>query len=413
MHEPSVNMSDKLTTQATATASPSWLYGPTDVSTRRPRDTTERRAVGLGWLSVGLGLVQLVAPRGIARLIGASDSVFARATMRAVGLRELSTGVGILMQPRPNALLWARVAGDLVDLGLLTAQFATSKHGTARLGLATVAVAGVAALDAKAALDVTRARRGEDPEAKGVEVAHSITINAPPEEVYKFWRTLENLPKFLEHLESVTVQDGKSIWRAKAPLGTTVEWEAKVTNDEPNSLIQWSSLPGSTIPNHGSVRFKPAPGNRGTEVHVALTYEPPSGAFAAIVAKLFGEEPKQQIKSDLRRLKQVLETGEVVQSDSSIHRGAHPAQPSSDAHTLPQTYEAPGKATDAKSKPAPKTPSPPANTTHTPTSPIKPVGREVTSSGNGGTAKEHAAKEPIASNPTATNYINPKDDNAS
>src|SRR5690606_20885156 len=108
--------------------------------------------------------------------------------------------------------------------------------------------------------------------------------------------------------------------------------------DEPNALIQWSSLPGSSVPNHGKVTFEQAPGNRGTEVHVSLTYEPPGGAFGAVVAKLFGEEPKQQIKSDLRRLKQVLETGEVTHSDASIHRGMHAAKPSSGEPAIQATY---------------------------------------------------------------------------
>lgn len=343
MHEALTNNTNKLTSQAIAKAQPNWLYGPEDVSTRRPRDNAEKRAVTLGWFSLGLGIAQVLAPRGVARLIGAADSGLACGTMRTLGVREIVGGLGILSQPRPNAFLWARVAGDLMDLALLTEQLATSRRGTARLGLATAAVLGVTALDAKTALDVTRARRGEDPEHAGVEVTHSITINAPPEQVYAFWRDLENLPKFMAHLESVKVADGKSVWRAKAPAGTTVEWEAEIVEDTPHSLISWRSLPGSTIPNHGSVRFNPAPGKQGTEVHVALSYEPPGGAFAAIVAKLFGEEPKQQIKSDLRRLKQVLEIGEVTHSDASIHSGMHAAQATSGAPPSPRTFGAPAK----------------------------------------------------------------------
>jgi hypothetical protein len=94
-------------------------------------------------------------------------------------------------------------------------------------------------------------------------------------------------------------------------------------------------LPDSEITNEGSVRFERAPGNQGTEVHVELIYQPPAGALGALLAKLFGEEPKQQIKSDLRRLKQVLETGEVTHSDASIHRGTHPAQPSHKSSGVP------------------------------------------------------------------------------
>jgi uncharacterized membrane protein len=107
----------------------------------------------------------------------------------------------------------------------------------------------------------------------------------------------------------------------------SVEWDAEITEDRANELIAWRSLPGAEVDNVGRVRFVPAPGGRGTEVHVELSYRPPAGVLGATFAKLFGEAPEQQIEGDLRRLKQVLETGEVVHSDASIHRGAHSARP--------------------------------------------------------------------------------------
>lgn len=146
----------------------------------------------------------------------------------------------------------------------------------------------------------------------------AITVNRPPEEVYAFFRDLENLPRFMDHLESVTTTDDRrSHWKAKAPAGTSVEWDAEVVEDEPGSLISWRSLEGARVDNAGSVRFTPAPGGQGTEVVAEVEYSPPGGAVGAVVAKLFGEEPTQQIKDDLRRLKQVLETGEVLVSDGS------------------------------------------------------------------------------------------------
>lgn len=318
--------------QALATQPANAWYGTADVSTRRPRDAAEQRAVGLGWFSIGLGLAQILAPRGVARMIGASDHTFSSVVVRACGVREVIAGLGILAQPRPNTFLWGRVAGDVLDIALLGNQISASKRSTGRLAISTAAVLGVTALDVKTALDLTRARRGQRLELEGVHVRHSITINASVGEVYRFWRNLENLPTFMAHLESVEERNGRvSSWRAKGPAGTSVEWEAQITADEPNSRIEWCSLPESTIPNRGSVRFTRAPGNRGTEVHVELLYEPPAGALGALVAKLFGEEPKQQIKSDLRRLKQVMETGEVTHSDSSIHHGLHPARPSGKA----------------------------------------------------------------------------------
>jgi uncharacterized membrane protein len=155
----------------------------------------------------------------------------------------------------------------------------------------------------------------------------SITINRSPAEVYGFWRTLENLPRFTAHLESVTQNGKTSSWRAKGAAGVHVEWQAELTSDERGERIAWRSLEGATVPNRGAVCFKPGAGERGTLVVVELKYEPPGGALTGLLSKLFGEAPGQQIASDLRRLKQVLETGSVVHSDSSIHHGAHPARP--------------------------------------------------------------------------------------
>jgi uncharacterized membrane protein len=147
----------------------------------------------------------------------------------------------------------------------------------------------------------------------------AITINRPVEEVYRFWRDLSNLPSFMNHLESVEVTgDGRSHWTANAPAGRTVSWDAELVEDKPNQRIAWRSLEGSQVSNSGSVSFTPAPGERGgTEVRVELGYDPPGGALGKVVAKLFGEEPQQQVTDDLRRLKQVLETGEVVRSEGS------------------------------------------------------------------------------------------------
>ena len=146
----------------------------------------------------------------------------------------------------------------------------------------------------------------------------AVTIRHPVEVVYRYWHDLTNLPTFMNHLESVEVTgDGRSHWTANAPAGRTVEWDAEVVEDIPNQRIAWRSLEGSQVPNWGAVRFTPAPGGRGTEVRVELSYDPPGGALGNMVAKLLGEEPQQQVTDDLRRLKQVLETGEVVRTEGS------------------------------------------------------------------------------------------------
>ena len=167
-----------------------------------------------------------------------------------------------------------------------------------------------------------------DTEQHGTRVRKSVTVNRPAEEVYAFWRNFENLPRFMQHLESVQVSgDGRSHWRAKAPAGKTVEWDAEITEDRPNELIAWRTVEGADVPNAGVVRFVAAPGGRGTEIHVDLQYDPPAGKIGALFAKLFGEEPSQQVNGDLRRLKQVLEIGEVTQSDATLASGTRPAHP--------------------------------------------------------------------------------------
>ena len=167
-----------------------------------------------------------------------------------------------------------------------------------------------------------------------IEVHKSVTINRPIEQVYEFWRTLDRLPTFMQHLESVDVVGAReSHWVARAPGGGTVEWDAQIVEERPNELLSWRSREGSEVDNVGLVRFSRAPADRGTEVHVQLSYDAPAGLVGATVAKLFGEEPEQQVSDDLRRFKQVMETGEVVRSDGSLEgagQGAlkqRPAQP--------------------------------------------------------------------------------------
>jgi uncharacterized membrane protein len=302
-------------------------------------------AKALGVFSLGLGLAQLAAPRRMMNAIGVEDTDRNRDTMLALGLREFASGVGILGPGHTAGWLQARVGGDIMDLALLIGAFRSDEQNRSRLNMALAAVAGALVLDVVAARRA-RERAGEDgqPDGSGRElygqadtavtqagpghVARSVTIRQPREMVYAFWHDFENLPRFMVHLESVRVTgDRQTHWVAKGPAGSTVEWDAETTEDRPDELIAWRSLPGAKVPNSGQVRFLDAPGGRGTEVHVELRYDPPAGKLGALVAKLFGEEPRQQVDGDLRRLKQVLETGEVVHSDASIHRGMHPAQP--------------------------------------------------------------------------------------
>lgn len=145
-----------------------------------------------------------------------------------------------------------------------------------------------------------------------IHVTKSVTINKSQQELYSFWRDVENLPQFMSHLESVRRIDNKrSHWQAKAPIGSSVEWEAEITSDVENERIGWKSVEGSDIPNSGTVEFLPT-SNRGTQVRVTLTYEPPAGKIGMFIAKLFGEEPGQQVADDLRHFKQLMESGMIM-----------------------------------------------------------------------------------------------------
>jgi uncharacterized membrane protein len=145
-----------------------------------------------------------------------------------------------------------------------------------------------------------------------VLVGRSVTINRPREELYAFWRDFNNLPLFMHNVNTVTVKDRtQSHWVIEAPAGKTVEWDSQITRDEPGALIAWQSLDGASVRNSGQVEFLDSPDGRGTVVRVVLTYDPPAGAVGKLIAKLFQKEPKVQARQDLRRFKQLMETGEV------------------------------------------------------------------------------------------------------
>lgn len=148
------------------------------------------------------------------------------------------------------------------------------------------------------------------PAGHGVKVEESVIINRDPADLYRYWRNLENLGRFMHHLERVErIDDRRSRWVARGPLGAPVSWEAEIINDKPNELIAWRSREGSTVDTAGSVHFRRLPDGRSTEVRVVLKYDPPAGKAGAAVAGLLGASPECQIREDLQRLKQVMETG--------------------------------------------------------------------------------------------------------
>ncbi len=286
--------------------------------------TENRIANGLGWFSIGLGLAEILTPRTVANLIGVSEDGGTRKILRIYGMRELAAGIGILAQNNPSGWLWARVGGDLMDLSSLGRAIASDGAERGKVGVATAAVAGITALDLYCAqrLSADSGRNGSS-RSDSPAVSSSIIIDRSPEEIYAFWRDFTHLPQIFRQLDSVQVKDGtRSHWKLDAPVGQSVEWDAEITEDQPNSVIAWRSL-SSTAPHSGSVRFARATGGRGTKVTVRIEF----GGLRGKIGKLFGLVPKEQANVALHNLKQLLETGEVVNSDASIHSGMHPGRP--------------------------------------------------------------------------------------
>ena len=293
--------------------------------------TTDGRSLAtfLGWLSLGLGLVELVAPRSLARAIGLRPSAGTTALMQGMGVREIASGAGILSHPESKEWVGTRIGGDVIDLALLGFALLKSERPMRTL-LASAAVLGVGALDVLATEQLAEARKSPNSDGDGTQsrVLRSITIGVPRSAVYALWRDFTSFPRFMEGIESVEdLGNGRSRWRARGPIGTSTEWESEIIGDSRDELIAWQSDTTSAVYHRGSVRFADAPRGLGTVVTVDLSYAPPGGKIAAGLLKIFRKEPGQQVGDDLRRLKQVLEIGEVLLSDASSGTTPRPAQP--------------------------------------------------------------------------------------
>ena len=210
----------------------------------------------------------------------------------------------------------ARLASTIAGAALAVVGYQRSNKALGLLGAGLVARGAsgwcpvTAAIDPYARYDTEDTRRHLGG-SRGVIVEDAITIYRPVSEVYSYWRNLENLPRFMEHLEEVRVTDRfHSHWVARGPLGVLVEWDAEIINDIPQTLLSWKSIGQADVVSAGSVRFR-ASGEHATQVHVKLQYDPPAGKLGATVAWLLGDDPQHQIAEDLRRFKQLLETGEV------------------------------------------------------------------------------------------------------
>lgn len=286
-------------------------YGAGTHWTRQPNSGAMPLAKFLALFSIGLGLAQVMAPRRLSAVTGVQPSPL---LMRSLGLREIASGVGILSRKQPSPWLWSRVAGDAMDLALLGLAAAGPRARRNRVAMAAAAVGGVLLLDVLSSVQQSRRERKQGPveESGEIHIETSIAINKPPQACYEFWRDLENLPRFMGHLESVQLRaDQRSHWKARGPAGTRIEWDAEMTADQPGELLAWHSLDGAQVENAGTVRFERAPGGRGTIVRVDMQYRPPFGMAGAALASLFNEEPSQQVADDLRRFKWLIETGVI------------------------------------------------------------------------------------------------------
>jgi uncharacterized membrane protein len=166
--------------------------------------------------------------------------------------------------------------------------------------------------------DVTRAALGGP---RGIHVRESIRLEVPIEQVYQFWRRLENLPRFMAHLERVEdLGGGQSHWIAKGPVGVPVEWGAEIINEVENKIIGWRSLPDSDITTAGAVNFSTVRDGRSTQLSVHLQYSAPAGRAGQFLATIFGSDPASMIREDLRCVKQLLEAGEIARASKEPGR---------------------------------------------------------------------------------------------
>jgi uncharacterized membrane protein len=291
-------------------------------NSNRDSSARDRLTKGLGWFSVGLGLAEIIAPRAVANVTGVQENLKNRSLLRLYGLRELTAGIGILTQDRPAGWIWARVGGDVLDLSSLASALADERNDKKRVAFSIASVVGVTAADLYCAQQLEETANGQNT----TSLVRTIIVDKPAEEAYQFWHDFQNLPRFMTYLESVRYTgDRRTHWIAKGPAGMRIEWDSETVADEANRLIAWRSVSNSIFEHSGRVQFDSAPGARGTLVRVEVSFSSKRGA--ALLRKMARMELGRRLNNDLRKFKQLLEIGEITQSDASVHPGMHPAQP--------------------------------------------------------------------------------------
>jgi uncharacterized membrane protein len=214
--------------------------------------------------------------------------------------------------------------GEIERYGSIVGGAALLATGLSRRGLSGLLLAGAGGLFImrgvaghcrlyhSIGISTAASQRPGVPDRTGHKIDTTILIARPPEEVFRFWRNLENLPEFMESLESVRLRDDRrSHWVVKGPGGQRLEWDAEIVNEHPGEMISWQTLPGADVQSAGTVRFAPAEQGKSTVLRVVLEFHPPGGALGTQIARAFWKDPAGQLDRDLARLKEILENRPV------------------------------------------------------------------------------------------------------
>ena len=281
----------------------------------------KRTARRLGWFSIARGLLQVLRPGDFARAIGTRGSVPARLITRLGGLREIAAGVGILTTPRPATWLSSRVAGDMMDLGLLGVAFTAPSARRSRLLAAMAAVAGATVLDARCAQRLTGP---PSTSGRAVRARRSITINRTAEELYRFWRDFRTCRgSWSTSSPCRRSATGARTGRRRGPVGMTVEWDAEITEDRPGELIAWRSVPGRRA-RHGRRRaLRPRAGRPGHRGPRRAAVRPAGRKRRRTLARsCSARSPSSRCRTTCAASSRSWRPGEVVASDGRERRRA-------------------------------------------------------------------------------------------
>lgn len=260
----------------------------------------------LGYVGVGIGIAELLMPRAVAQTTGLPPRL-----VRKLGTLEIITSAGILLRPQQSAWRWSRVAGDLFDLYLLAKSGRLLLNN--RLPIITALLAGMTALDVLAAIDSGQQNTTQSDLRSGIRIHKSLSVQRTAEECYRFWRNFENFPQFMHYVQSVQVVDTTHThWRFRTPQGQQVEWTIELFSDIPSQQLGWRTLADAPIEHVGIVKFSPAYGNTSARLDIEIIYKKSVGKTDHALSQLFAEAPSEQWDEDLRRFKQLIETGEIA-----------------------------------------------------------------------------------------------------